>query len=87
MPGTPVHRAWRPSKALLLAMLAVGLAGVYAEHRMHVIGVLPYLLLVACPLMHLVHHGHRGHGHVAGGGDPAPGPSGPRGDSYQGRRR
>ena len=33
------------------------------EHTAHVFGVLPYLLLLACPLMHLFgHHGHHGHG-------------------------
>jgi hypothetical protein len=31
-----------------------------AEHAAHVFGALPYLLLVACPLMHLfMHRGHR----------------------------
>ena len=35
-----------------------------AEHRAHLLGVLPYLLLAACPLMHLfMHHGHGGHRH------------------------
>lgn len=30
------------------------------EHRAHVSAALPYLLLLACPLMHLFHgHGHR----------------------------
>ena len=34
----------------------------FYEHTMHVLGVLPYLLLLACPLMHVfMHHGH-GHG-------------------------
>ncbi|WP_374554271.1 DUF2933 domain-containing protein [Aquitalea pelogenes] len=34
----------------------------FSEHRAHVLGVLPYLLLFACPLMHLfMHHGHHGH--------------------------
>jgi len=34
----------------------------FYEHTMHVLGVLPFLLLLACPLMHLfMHHGH-GHG-------------------------
>lgn len=32
-----------------------------AEHRAHVVQYLPYLLLLACPLMHLF-HGHGGHG-------------------------
>lgn len=34
----------------------------FTEHRAHVLGVLPYLLLLACPLMHLFHHGHGGSG-------------------------
>ena len=29
-------------------------------HRAHVLGALPFLLLLACPLLHLWHHG--GHG-------------------------
>ena len=31
------------------------------EHKAHVIQYLPFLLLLACPLMHLF-HGHGGHG-------------------------
>lgn len=32
------------------------------EHYAHVFGALPYLLLLACPLMHLfMHHGHSKH--------------------------
>lgn len=35
----------------------------FTEHRAHVLGVLPYLFLLACPFMHLfMHHGHRNHG-------------------------
>ena len=34
------------------------------EHLAHVVGALPFLLLLACPLMHVfMHHGHGGHGH------------------------
>ena len=34
-----------------------------AEHRAHVAGLLPYLVILACPLMHLfMHRGHGGHG-------------------------
>ena len=34
----------------------------FTEHRAHVLGILPYLLLLACPLMHMfMHHGHGGH--------------------------
>jgi hypothetical protein len=40
------------------------------EHTAHVFGVLPYLLILACPLMHLfMHHGdrggHGGHGRMS----------------------
>lgn len=35
----------------------------WAEHRAHVIQYLPYLLLLACPLIHIFMHGdHAGHG-------------------------
>jgi hypothetical protein len=43
-------------------MLLVAAFFLLAEHRTHLLGVLPYLLLLACPLMHLFHHhGHGGH--------------------------
>ena len=36
------------------------------EHTAHVFGVLPWLLVLACPLMHIfMHHGHHG-GHGQG---------------------
>ena len=31
------------------------------EHRAHLLGALPYVLLLVCPLMHMFMH--RGHGH------------------------
>lgn len=32
------------------------------EHLAHVVGALPLLFLLACPLMHIfMHHGHGGH--------------------------
>ncbi len=37
----------------------------FTEHRAHLFGILPFLLLAACPLMHLFHHG----GHGRHGGD------------------
>jgi hypothetical protein len=45
--------------------LAVAAAGLYLliTHTGHVLGALPYLLLMACPLMHLLHgHGRHDHG-------------------------
>lgn len=41
------------------ALLLIG------EHRNHLLGALPYLILLACPFLHLFMH--RGHGH--GNGD------------------
>jgi len=45
--------------------LALAALGVYllATHGGHVISPLPYLLLMACPLMHLFMHGGHGHRH------------------------
>ncbi len=50
--------------AIALASLAI-IAAFYVlrEHWSHALGVLPYLLLLACPLLHLLHgHGHGGQG-------------------------
>lgn len=55
---------WRSrGGVVLLGFLAV--AGFYlvTEHTAHVLGALPFLLFLSCPLMHLfMHHGHGGHG-------------------------
>jgi len=32
------------------------------EHRAHLLGWLPWLFLLACPLMHVFMHGGHGHG-------------------------
>jgi hypothetical protein len=45
----------------------VALFFLVTEHRAHLYGWLPFLLLAACPLMHLF-HGHGGHGGHAGHG-------------------
>jgi len=46
------------------------IAGFYLvlEHQAHLWGALPYLLLLACPLMHVFMHrgGHGGHRHDSG---------------------
>ncbi len=50
-----------------LGFLAIALFFLWTEHRAHLLGALPFLLLLACPLMHLfMHGGHgQGHGHAA----------------------
>lgn len=41
----------------------------FTEHRAHLFGILPYLLVLLCPLMHLfMHHGHGHGGHDHGAG-------------------
>ena len=52
---------WRRPAGMALATAAL-IAGFYLlrEHWGHVLGYWPYLLLLACPLMHLM-HGHGGH--------------------------
>ena len=56
---------WRSRAAIaLLVMGAVAAWYLWAEHRAHLLGALPYLFLLACPLMHVfMHRGHGGHHH------------------------
>ena len=55
---------WRSRYAIgLLVMGAVAAYFLMSEHRAHFFGALPFLLLLACPLMHVfMHGGHGGHG-------------------------
>jgi len=47
----------------LLAFLAIAAFFLLTEHSAHVFGVLPYALLLLCPLLHVFMHngGHSGH--------------------------
>lgn len=45
---------------VFLGFAAVALFFLWEEHKAHLLGALPYLLLLACPLMHLFHGGHGG---------------------------
>lgn len=56
---------WRSRLGLgWLILAAVAAWFLWTEHRVHLLGALPYLILLACPLMHVfMHHGHHGHGH------------------------
>lgn len=71
-PGDP-----KPYRALRTAALMVALIGAFfllREHWGHVAGYWPYLLLMACPLMHLF-HGHGAHGRHHGQGSGADRPT------------
>jgi len=50
----------------MIGFFAIGGYLLWAEHSAHLVPYLPYLILLACPLMHVfMHggHGHGGHGH------------------------
>jgi hypothetical protein len=65
-------REFLSSKAGLAACLLVAAIGVYLlwTHTGHVLSALPYLFLLACPLLHFI--GHGGHGHEHGHGRVPP---------------
>ncbi len=47
---------------VLIGFLIMAGALLFTEHRAHELGVLVWLPLLACPLMHMFMH-HGGHGH------------------------
>jgi hypothetical protein len=57
-----------------IGLIVIGAVAGYfllTEHLAHVFGALPFLLLLACPLMHVfMHHGHDRH---PGGNGPQTG--------------
>ena len=69
---------WRSRYAIgLLVLGAVAAYFLLSEHRAHFFGALPFVLLLACPLMHIFMHGghggEHGGGHAGGHGDHASG--------------
>lgn len=48
------------AKIALVVFLAIIGFFLFTEHRAHLYGILPFALLLACPLMHIFMHG--GHG-------------------------
>lgn len=55
--GLPQRAFW----GAVVMVALIGLVFVLREHWAHLAGSWVYLLLLACPLMHLF-HGHGGHG-------------------------
>ena len=61
-PGAEEDRYRQRLRWGLGVFLAVAFFFLWQEHRAHLFAVLPWLLLLACPLMHLfMHRGHRSH--------------------------
>ncbi|WP_151638635.1 MULTISPECIES: DUF2933 domain-containing protein [Noviherbaspirillum] len=50
-------------KWIVTAILVVAAYVVWTEYKGQGAELLPYLFLLACPLMHLFHHGHGSHAH------------------------
>lgn len=61
-----------------IGLIIIGAVAGYfllTEHLAHVVGALPFLLLLACPLMHVfMHRGHGSHGHHHGENEQTSGP-------------
>jgi hypothetical protein len=46
-----------------IGFAAIAVFFLFTEHRAHLFGALPFVLLLLCPLLHMFHHGgHGGHG-------------------------
>lgn len=58
----------RINQWLLWIGLAAAVAWMFFRHNEHLLQLLPFLFILACPLMHLF--GHRGHGRHGGHGGP-----------------
>ena len=76
--GSEMKSGGRFSHPIWWVWAALSVAGGYylwTRHETHVLQVVPYLILLACPLMHVfMHrgHGHGGHRHHGGGGEIPP---------------
>lgn len=61
-------------RLVFIGFLAFALLLLLTEHRAHALGILPYLILLACPLLHLfMHHGHGNHDQHAHNHEPPKG--------------
>ena len=66
---------WLRSRTGLVFLAFLGIAAFYliTEHTAHFFGILPYALLLLCPLLHLLlHGGHGNHGAHSGHADHQP---------------
>lgn len=63
------------TKWVFIGFAVIAVFFLFTEHRAHLFGVLPWLFLAACPLMHFFHHGGHGHHHETSTGDESKGES------------
>lgn len=56
---------FRTAKGMALLVLAFVVGGYFVIwHQQHVLVALPFIILLACPLMHLLMHGGHSHRHT-----------------------
>ncbi len=64
--GAPPQGSFWSSRAFLvfLGFAAIAVVLLWEEHKAHLLGAIPYLFLLACPLLHMFggHGSHGGHG-------------------------
>ncbi len=73
---------WRtPLGWTFIGFAAIAAFFLIAEHNAHLLGWLPWLLILACPLMHFFGHGHGHGGHKHRGRDDRDEPRGKNGNS------
>ena len=59
----------RRARWVFIAFVILALVYLIAEHRAHLAGALPFLVILACPLLHLfMHGGHGSHSSHSRGG-------------------
>ena len=62
------RRRFTAANIALYGLLAIAAFYLIAEHRAHLLGWLPWLLILASVLLHIfMHRGHGGHGGHGGG--------------------
>ena len=73
MPARDNKRNKSPLSGQRIALLLLVIIGgffLWTEHKAHLMGALPYLILLLCPLMHFfMHRGHGGHDNGPGSHD------------------
>lgn len=67
---------WKSPFGVVATLVAIAASVyLYLVHKDHVLALLPYAFLAACPLMHMfMHRGHGHGGHSHGGGRDSDGP-------------
>lgn len=59
----PDRRRFPVASIVLVGFLAIAGFFLILEHRAHLLGWFPFLIILLCPLMHIfMHRGHGGHG-------------------------